>query len=531
MFRGTTRLSAISGAGRLCWGSVAADPARQVHRVDGRAVLPHLEVDVAAGDVARLPGPADDVALGDPLAGPHVEAAEVVGDRDVAAAVDPAVVDDHLVAVGGVAGRGDGRLDGAARGGVLRVPAGRADVDAGVEPLVAGQWVHAHAVGRGDVQRVGHGRGHRAGAAATAAAARSPAARSPTAARPAAGAAAAGAPPVRGRPALALLALAALLLAPLLLTALGLAGRDGVGAVRLDLGDDVRQALLVGPLLGEVLVELLAQPLQLGGERRLLLLDGDDLPAVLVGRGPGGVGSGHRLLRLRVELVDTVPHRLLAQLAVAVDGRDRLELGDDLRLRPHGGVDDRRLPDELLAGRGVDDHGEAVERGATTVGAAGQLTDGGAGRLDLGVALGELLPQALQLALGDDEAVGHGLLLPLGGGEVLLGLGQRLLGHGQAGVGVLQGEVGLGEVGVRALQLRLQLLAVPGVALALLPLLAQLAVVLADLVVVVGGSAAPAGHQHAREERGHHGPDEAAGTTVRRRHVTPSCSGSGRPAS
>src|SRR5690606_26345614 len=222
-----------------------------------------------------------------------------------------------------VAGRRDRRVHRAAGGGVLRVAARGPDVDACVPPAVAGDGVDPVAVGRGDVQRVGHRRGDARGGTAAAHAIR------PTA--PAAGAARAAVLARR------LLAGPLLTLAPL--TLLPLALGDALRTVRLDTGDDPREAVVVGLLLGEVGVELLAQALEPLGELGLLPLDLDDLAPVGVRGAAGVVGGRDGLLGLHVELVDAVAHRRLAQLAVAVDGGDRLEVGDDLGLGAHRGVD------------------------------------------------------------------------------------------------------------------------------------------------------------------------------------------------
>src|SRR5690606_16659423 len=109
-----------------------------VSRVDRDAVLPRLEVQVAARRGARRADVAQDVAPVDRTTR-ALKALQVQIARDQVDALDDAVVDGDDVATTGAVAPAD---DGPARRRADRSPAGRAVVQARMEPGVAEHWVH-----------------------------------------------------------------------------------------------------------------------------------------------------------------------------------------------------------------------------------------------------------------------------------------------------------------------------------------------------------------------------------------------------
>src|SRR5680860_1176878 len=95
-----------SAPGRAPWRARPGDALQPAHRVLGRPVDVHLEVQVTAGRAARRPDVADHLAAGDAATRAGVPAEVVVRRRD-SVAPDRSVVDDDLVAVATVPARPD----------------------------------------------------------------------------------------------------------------------------------------------------------------------------------------------------------------------------------------------------------------------------------------------------------------------------------------------------------------------------------------------------------------------------------------
>src|SRR6476620_7103047 len=105
----------MGGSDGLSVCRVAGSPASEPDaRVDRGAVLPGLEVQVAAGRHAGGAGVGDDLPPADVPAGDDPARQVVVGGREVDAA-DDAVVEDELVAVAARGGLADGHDYGAGR--------------------------------------------------------------------------------------------------------------------------------------------------------------------------------------------------------------------------------------------------------------------------------------------------------------------------------------------------------------------------------------------------------------------------------